>query len=60
MTGNAGHSVRVLSFALLTHFNASHRSGLKKEILDDFRDEAALFGFGRFADDGGKIELAFR
>src|ERR1700689_3777350 len=60
MTGNAGHSVCVLSFALLTHFNASHRSRLKKEILDHFRDEAALFGFGGFADDGGKIELAFR
>src|ERR1035441_1355306 len=42
MTRHAGHSVCVLSFTLLTHFNASHRSRLKKEILDHFRDETAL------------------
>src|ERR1700684_1477001 len=58
MTGHAWHSVRVLSFALLTHFDAGHRSGLKKEILDHFRDEAAFFSFGRFSDDGREIEFA--
>src|SRR5208282_4524235 len=60
MTGHPGHSVRVLPFALFTHFNACHRSRLEKEIFDYFWDEAALFGFGGFADDGGKIELALR
>src|ERR1700691_1716510 len=60
MTGYARHSVRVLSFALFTHFNAGHRSRLKKEILDHFRDEAAFFCFGRFSDDGREIELALR
>src|SRR4051812_42964548 len=34
MTGHAGHSVRVLSFALFAHFHAGHGGSLKKEILD--------------------------
>src|ERR1017187_2389381 len=60
VAGHAEHLVGVLPLALLAHFNTCHGGGLKKEVLNDFRDEAALLGFGGLADNGGEIKLAFR
>src|SRR5580704_9177641 len=59
VAGYAEDLVGVLPLALLAYFNAGHGGSLKKEILNDFRDEAALLGFGGLADNGREIELAF-
>ncbi len=48
--------------SLLLHrsgLEAGQRPGLHKEIFDDFRHQASLFGLGRFAHNGRQIEFPF-
>lgn len=50
MSWDSVHAVRMLTFAGFAYFNSGDRSRLQKEVLDDFRHETPLLGFGRFAE----------
>src|SRR5579871_11805 len=58
MTGHLGRGVGVLTFSLFADRQAGDGGRLQEELLDDFRNQAALLCFRGFADDRRQIQFA--